>query len=271
MIINVDDDFDLQKIAHCGQCFRAKEIFSGVYRFITGNRVIYISKENSTALNVSCDESDWSNTWTDYFDLGTNYRSIRAEVNGLNNYLKTAADFGAGIRILRQAPFETLISFIISQRKSIPSITTSIERIAQRFGRAVETEHETIHLFPTVDQMSGLGEDDLKGLGLGYRKKYIVDAVEKIDRNEIELNELKNLSDESLIAELKKIKGVGDKVANCVALFAYHRVDRVPVDVWINRAINEDFGGHNFFPDIERNAGIVQQYVFYHKRFRNRN
>ena len=271
MLINIDDDFELQKIAHCGQCFRAKEIFPAIYRFITGNRVIYISKENPIELNVSCNELEWSDTWTNYFDLGTNYRSIRAEVKGLNEFISTAADFGAGIRILRQAPFETLISFIISQRKSIPSITTSIERIAQRFGKMLETEYETIHAFPTVEELDGIAEDDLKGLGLGYRKKYIIDAINKVERKEIALERLSSVGDDEMIDKLKTIKGVGDKVANCVALFAYHRVDRVPVDVWIARAINEDFNGHNFFRDIKHNAGIVQQYVFYYKRFRNRN
>lgn len=270
MLINVNDDFDLNKIAHCGQCFRAKEIFGDVYRFITGNRVIYISRKNDTQLDISCSELDWSNTWADYFDIETNYRSIRAEVGALNNYIKSAADFGAGIRILRQEPFETLISFIISQRKSIPSITTSIERLAKRFGREVITEYETINLFPTIEQLKDVSVEQLSGLGLGYRKNYIVDAVRNIADGRIDLNGLKNADDEILVETLKKIKGVGDKVANCTALFAYHRVDRVPVDVWIARAINDDFNGHNFFLDIKRNAGIVQQYVFYHKRFNNR-
>ena len=267
MLITIDDDFDLQKIAHCGQCFRAKEIFNGIYRFITGNRVIYISRKNSTELEVSCNELDWSNTWANYFDIETNYGSLRAEVGALNDYLKCAADSGAGIRVLRQEPFETLISFIISQRKSIPSITTSIERLAKRFGRAVETEYEIINLFPTVEQLKGVGVDQLSGLGLGYRKNYIVDAVNRIAEGQIDLDGLKAVDDERLIATLKQIKGVGDKVADCTALFAYHRVDRVPVDVWIARAINDDFNGHNFFLDIKRNAGIVQQYVFYNKRF----
>ena len=270
LIVDINDDFDLEKIAHCGQCFRAKKIFSDIYRFITGNRVIYIGKKNDTQLDVCSDELDWSNTWADYFDLETNYKSIRAEVGTLNDYLKNASDFGAGIRILRQEPFETLISFIISQRKSIPSITTSIERLAERFGREVETPYEKLNLFPTVDELNGIAEDDLKGLGLGYRKKYIVDAVQKIVAGNIDLQKLSSIDDETLIEELKRIKGVGDKVANCTALFAYHRVDRVPVDVWIARAINDDFNGHNFFLDIERNAGIVQQYVFYYKRFRDR-
>lgn len=268
MIVDIADDFDLEKIAHCGQCFRAKKIFGDVYRFITGKSVIYISRKNHAQLEVSCDEREWHDVWTNYFDLETNYRALRAEVDTLDGYLKSAADFGAGIRILRQEPFETLISFIISQRKSIPSITTSIERIANKFGRKVETHCEEINLFPTVEELSGVDVEQLSGLGLGYRKNYIVDAVNSVRDGRVNLSGLNDLDDEALIETLKTIKGVGDKVANCVALFAYHRVDRVPIDVWIRRAIEDDFRGHNFFLDIKRNAGIVQQYVFYHKRFR---
>ena len=268
MIVDIDDDFDLEKIAHCGQCFRAKKIFGDVYRFITGKSVIYISRKSHEQLEVSCDEREWHDVWTNYFDLETDYRSLRAEVGKLDDYIRDAAEDGAGIRILRQAPFETLISFIISQRKSIPSITTSIERIANRFGRQVETRYEKINLFPTVEELSGVNVEELGGLGLGYRKNYIVGAVNDVRDGRVNLNALNDVDDEALIDALKKIKGVGDKVANCVALFAYHRVDRVPVDVWIKRAIDDDFRGHNFFLDIKRNAGIVQQYVFYHKRFR---
>ena len=267
MIIDIDDDFDLQKIAHCGQCFRAKEIFGDVYRFITGNRVIYISRKNRAQLEVSCDEFEWNAVWKTYFDLETNYARLRAEIAAIDERLKAAAEFGAGIRILRQEPFETLLSFIISQRKSIPSITTSVERIAARFGSPIETPYETIHLFPTVEQLKDATLEQLSGLGLGYRKNYILDAIEKIRNGSIDLETLSAVDDDTMLERLKSIRGVGNKVANCVALFAYHRVDRVPIDVWIARAIKDDFNGRNVFDDIPKNAGIAQQYVFYQKKY----
>ena len=151
-----------------------------------------------------------------------------------------------------------LISFIISQRKNIPAIRSSVERICARFGRRVDE----VHLFPRVEEFT----DDLTGLGLAYRKDYIRDALNKVSSNAIDLEALKNFSDVELVEELKLIRGVGDKVANCVALFAYHRVNRAPVDVWIKRAIDEDFNGENIFDAFGKNAGILQQYVFYHKR-----
>ena len=267
MRITINDDFDLDKTANCGQCFRAKEIEDGIYRFITKQNVVYIKKVEYNTFEVSCDADEWTNVWENYFDLATNYQKIRSNISKLNDYLKKAAQLGEGIRILKQDTFETLISFIISQRKSIPSIKTSVERIAARYGKPIITEYETVHLFPTLDEMRAVLPIDLSGCGLAYRADYIKDAIDKLNEGVIDLESLWHKGDEELTEELKKIRGVGDKVANCVALFAYHRVDRVPIDVWIARAINDDFNGHNFFADIEENAGIAQQYVFYAKKF----
>ena len=266
MRVTIEDDFNLDKTASCGQCFRAKEVTEGVYRFITNSNVVYIKQIDEITFEVSCGADEWTNIWENYFDLATNYKKIRSNISKLNNYLKEAAEIGEGIRILRQDPFETLISFIISQRKSIPSIKTSVERIANKYGKPITSTYETVNTFPTLDEVKAALPLDLSGCGLAYRADYIKDAVDKLNDGVINLDELWHKTDDELTEELKQIRGVGDKVANCVALFAYHRVDRVPIDVWIARAINDDFNGHNFFADIEQNAGIAQQYVFYAKR-----
>lgn len=268
MEIRIDDDFDLKKIVDSGQCFRPKEIERGVYRFIIGENILHVSERGDKIFEVDCAAEDWERVWKNYFDIGTDYASIRRDVENFaagkpyEKILRDATKFGAGIRILKQEPFEMLISFIISQRKNIPAIRSSVERICERFGRRVGN----VYIFPRVEDMTGATPDDLTGLGLAYRKGYIKDAVEKVSSSEIDLTTLKNFSDEELVEKLKTIRGVGDKVANCVALFAYHRVDRAPVDVWIKRAIDEDFGGENIFETFGANAGILQQYVFYHKR-----
>ena len=267
MRIDIADDFDLDKIANCGQCFRAKELGNGTYRFITKHNVIYINQLDEGKFDVSCNADEWDNVWADYFDLATDYSAIRSDISKVNDYFKETSQIGKGIRIIKQDPFETLISFIISQLKSIPSIKTSVERIAAKYGKPITTAYETLNTFPTLAEIKNDLPLDLSGCGLAYRADYIKDAIDKLSEGSIDLDELHNKNDEELVEELKKIRGVGNKVANCVALFAYHRVDRVPIDVWISRAIDTDFNGHNFFADIEHNAGIAQQYVFYAKRF----
>ena len=268
MEIKITDDFDLKKIVDSGQCFRPKEIENGLFRFIFGENILHVSQRDEEIFEVDCTAEDWEHIWKNYFDLETNYASIRHDIEKFaagkpyEKILRDAAEFGAGIRILRQEPFETLISFIISQRKNIASIRTSVEKISEKFGQRVGD----VYLFPRAEDMAGITIDDLTGMGLAYRKAYIKDAVDNVLNGVIDLKEIETLSDKDLIEELEMINGIGDKIANCIALFAYHRVDRAPVDVWIRRAINEDFGGENIFAKFGKNAGILQQYIFYHKR-----
>ncbi len=267
MEIRINDDFDLKKIADSGQCFRPREVERGVYRFIVGENILHIGGSDGV-FDADCSGDDWERVWKNYFDFATDYKKIRRDVETFaagkpcEKILRDATTFGKGIRILRQEPFEMLISFIISQRKNIPSIRSSVEKICARFGRRVGE----VYLFPRAEDMAGVTLDDLTGLGLAYRKNYILDALEKVLSGAIDFDEIETFSDTDLVEELKLINGVGDKIANCVALFAYHRVDRAPVDVWIKRAIDEDFGGENIFSAFGKNAGILQQYIFYYKR-----
>ena len=259
--ILINDDFDLDKIIDSGQCFRPCRTGDGAYRFITGDHVVTIrdvtkgSGETPKRLEISCSREEWDRVWHRYFDLDTNYREIRNGIPKKDGYLRKAADLGAGIRILRQDKFEMLISFIISQRKSIPAIRTSVEKIVDLYG------HDGF--FPKPSDMLNAAERDLQSCGLGYRVPYVRQAAKRVALRDIDLEELDRLSDDELFEELKSFHGVGDKVANCVALFAYHRTGRAPVDTWIARVINEQYGGTNPFPKYGSVAGIMQQYMFY--------
>ena len=269
MKITVNDDFDLYKITYSGQTFRAMQLSDDTYRFVTGENVVEITDESLrsgsksegslTVLDVSCSKQEWENVWHRYFDLDTNYSDIRASIPKSDKYLTNAARFGAGIRILRQDKFEMLISFIISQRKSIPAIKTSVERIVSLYGHN--------GFFPAPSAIAAATEEELKSCGLGYRVPYIRSAAERVAHGEVDLDALDELGDEELFEELKSFAGVGDKVANCVALFAYHRIGRAPVDTWIKRVIDEEYGGTSPFPRYGSYAGIMQQYMFYHKLF----
>ncbi len=256
--IFIDDDFDLDKIISSGQCFRPVKTDERTYRFVTGNHRIMIKDETEgdvTKLSVSCSKKEWDKIWHSYFDLDTNYRKIRQSIPKNDSYLLNAAKYGRGIRILRQDKFEMLISFIISQRKSIPAIRTSIERLVDLYG------HDGF--FPKPEDMLSATDDELASCGLGYRVPYIRKAIERVALHEVDLDALNDLPDEELFEQLKSFAGVGDKVANCVALFAYHRTGRAPVDTWIARVIEEQYAGINPFPCYGNVAGIMQQYMFY--------
>ncbi len=266
MQIEIEDDFDLVKIAQSGQCFRTKQFEDGTIRFITGNHVVYLKKAEERSYVVSCSDWEWNTIWHNYFDLERSYQEIRRKAQGKHAFIQKAMDKGKGLRILKQDPWETLITFILSQRKSIPAIAKSVEMIANRYGNRIETDYETLFTFPLPQQIKDAAEEELKTCGLGYRVPYVLDAIQKVTKGTLDLDHIAAYKDEELFHELLTVYGVGNKVANCVCLFAYGRMECVPVDVWISKAIREECGGESPFSLFGRYAGIIQQYVFYYER-----
>ena len=271
-IVKITDDFDMRKIAESGQCFRVVEVAKGIFRFVKLNNIVYIKKVGEGKYDVSCSNADWEKFWVDYFDLNRSYAQIRENIISMSegevyeDYIKKALEYGKGIRILRQDPFETLISFIMSQRKNIPAIKASIELMCESFGKLARTQYEALNLFPDVQTLSYSSAYDLASLKLGYRGPYIRDALDKIGNRTVDLETLYDVPDGKLLEILQRIRGVGPKVAACVALYSYRRLNIMPIDVWIQRAIDEDFGGVNVFYEFAEHAGILQQYIFFYKR-----
>ena len=266
MQITIRDDFDLEKIASSGQCFRAKLLDDGSYRFVSGEHVIYIKETGKNRFSVSCTNEEWETVWTRYFDLNRSYRDLYYEEREKHEYVRAAMECGRGLRILRQDPWEMLITFIISQRKSIPAIAKSVEALAKHYGHPIKTDYEILYSFPAPEEMASATVEELQEYGLGYRVPYIYDAIQKVASGRLDLDALADYSDADLFEELQTVYGVGKKVANCICLFGYGRMARVPVDVWISRAVEEDCHGEDPFRLFENNAGIIQQYVFYYKK-----
>ena len=263
MIVKINDYFDLDKIINSGQTFRAKRIDDNLFRFVSLDHVLYISLveiSDGVAFEVSCSQDEWASYWHNYFDLSRSYKDISIK----DDYAKECFNTSKGIRILRQEPFEMLISFIISQRKTIPAIRTSIEEICKRYGKPISTEYEDeLYLFPQAKTIV-TDIDKLSECKLGYRCSYVTDAVNTIIKDPEFLNKGYAMSDEELLNHLTTIKGVGVKVANCVALFAYNRVGLAPIDTWISKIIDTHYNGVSPFYTYGKDAGIIQQYMFYH-------
>lgn len=276
MKITITDDFDLEKIMKSGQAFRIKKMPDDKYRFVTGDKVLYVIPvpDSNNKYDVSCDENDWENVWIPYFNLDTSYKSIRKKAKSFKDdtFMQNACEYGKGIRILRQEPFEALISFIISQRKSIPSITSSIEKLCKALGTIIdETYDEPVYSFPTPEALAGTDLSTITNCSVGYRDVYIQNAARLVASEEFDLYHLytsslkdKSLSTLELIETLKSLHGVGTKVASCTALFGFHRLDTAPVDVWIQRIMDNYYEGNNPFDKYEEYAGVMQQYAFYY-------
>ena len=175
--------------------------------------------------------------------------------------MKSASEYGKGIRVLNQEPWETLCSFIISQNNNIKRIKGIIARLCENFGN----ETENGYTFPAPEKLACLTPEDLSELRAGFRAKYIIDAAQKVTSGEVDLKKLRNLSTDEARAELMKIKGVGPKVADCALLFSHKHISAFPKDVWIKRAMQVLFRGD--LPEIAKPyAGIVQQYIFFYAR-----
>ncbi len=264
--INIQDDFDLEKIATSGQCFRVRKFDDGTYRFITGSHILYIRPIEGSLYLASCSQKEWREIWETYFDLTRDYAGLRKRAGGKNLFLQKTMEYGRGLRVLRQEPWEMLITFIISQRKNIPAISKSVGMLAQKYGTQVSTAWETVSLFPTPEELDSVSIEELSECRLGYRAAYVRDAVDKVRSETLDLTAIAGYEDERLFQELLQVHGVGKKVANCVCLFGYGRSARVPVDVWISRVIQEECKGQNPFPAFGEDAGIMQQYAFYYEK-----
>lgn len=254
-------DFDLPHTLDCGQAFRWEEKADGIWHGVALGKYLQLEKLNDgTVVLYDTTEADFNNIWKDYFDLERNYDEIIEKISK-NEILNKASQFGKGIRVLNQEPWETLCSFIISQNNNIKRIKGIINRLCENFGE----KKDGFYLFPTAQKIASLTLDDLSVLRAGFRAKYILDAAQKVANNEIDLYNLKNLPLDTARAELMKIKGVGPKVADCALLFSHKHIAAFPKDVWIKRAMEQLFDGE-LPPEAVEYAGIVQQYIFFYAR-----
>lgn len=259
--INGVSDFDLPHTLDCGQAFRWEEKQEGIWCGVAYNKYLELEKKaDGTVILYNTSKADFENLWCDYFDLNRNYNEIISAISG-NEILKSAAEFGKGIRVLNQEPWETLCSFIISQNNNIKRIKGIISRLCENFGDNMG-EYYT---FPTAEKIATLTLEDLQILRSGFRAKYILDAATKVANGEIDLYNLKNLTVDEARAELMKIKGVGPKVADCALLFSHRHTEAFPKDVWIKRAMQVLFNG-DLPKEAVPYAGIVQQYIFFYAR-----
>ena len=242
MIIHITDDFDPDRIAQSGQCFRWEKMEGETWRIIAGGACLYLTPLGDDLYEFDCTEDEYENFWRQYFDLQENYQNIRARIDYKEDpFLWQAAEQEKGIRILRQDPWEMLITFIISQNRNIPAIRNSVELLAARCGdKRTDSRGEDFYAFPEPSALAALPESDLKSCKLGYRCKYVHAAAEAVSSGDIDLLSLLAADEASTNA--------------------------FPVDVWIRRVLDEQYP--NGYPD-EKYApynGIYQQYMFAYYR-----
>lgn len=265
-------DFELAHIFECGQCFRWKKQNDGSFIGVVKGGVISIKKDsNKWYIESNIDNEEFIKQ---YLDLETDYTEIKRVICKNDRNLKEASDYGYGIRILNQDPWEMLISFIISAANNIPRISKTIENISRKYGEKVEFKGDTYFLFPTPKELSKASVEDLRALNLGFRDKYVYEATQMVSSRQICLDKIKKMPYKEAKKELMKVPGVGEKVADCILLFSMRKMESFPVDTWIKKIMSELYVDSKNVKKISafaemkfgKYAGIAQQYLFYYAR-----
>jgi len=289
-IIKDVKDFDVDHIFGCGQCFRWDRQDDGSWTGIACGKIVNVSQQppsdgaeqypqtsDDTGTHAqthpccgriiidNADEEDWRDIWYDYFDMGRDYGQIKRELAARDSVIRRAIDYGSGIRILRQEPWETMISFIISQNSNIPRIKKNIRDLADLFGdEAGEYRDEVYHILPGPEKLASLKEADLAPVRLGYRAKYLIRTAQQVAAGE-----------EIDPCTLTGFCGVGPKVANCISLFSLDCLHSFPIDTWVKQVMHRLYGidesdtramaeyAQKTFGEY---GGIAQQYLFYYIR-----
>ena len=257
-------DFNLSKTFECGQCFRWNKDETGVYSGVAFGHVARL-RQCGENVHISCSMDVFEKLWRDYFDLDRDYAIIRRQLC-VDEFMQSATTFGAGIRILRQDKWEALCSFIISQNNNIPRIKNIVEALCVNYGERFVSNGKDYYTFPSAQTIGAISIERLEHLRCGYRAAYISKAAKAVASGELDLEALSCDPPDNVRIQLKKLHGVGDKVADCMMLFGLHMLDVFPRDVWINRAVAANYG-ENFDPGIfSPYAGIAQQYIFHYTR-----
>ena len=254
--------FNLDETLDCGQAFRFEKTQDG-YTGVAHGRRINPRLVDGDLILEGVEAHEFEPIWKPYFDFGRDYGTMRGFLADHGGpHMAAALSFSPGLRHMRQEPWETLVSFILSQNANIPRIKGMVARISEMYGRRLDCGG---YVFPTWESLAGLCENDLALVRCGYRAAYVIDAARRVADGRLDFDWLQNQDTKTVRKQLLQILGVGPKVADCVLLMGFGRVEVCPMDVWINRAMKM------FYPDgfpksMLPYAGIAQQFLFHYVR-----
>ncbi len=269
-------NYSVRKTFDCGQCFRFDEVPSEheceVRGVAYGKHLTIIQDVPGEFTIIGSDSADFDDIWRRYLALDTDYDEIDSSIISAfpegspeRAHMTAARDTSLGIRILRQDPWETLCSFIVSQNNNIPRIKKIIRAMSEAYGERIDGTEE--YSFPTAEALAEAGVDAIFALRTGFRAKYIHDCAVKCASGTLDYDHIIACEDynESATA-LEAVNGVGPKVAACALLFGFGKTEAFPIDVWIKRVIANRFPSGLDPKVFGKYAGIAQQYLFYYER-----
>ena len=269
------DSIDLKIIANSGQCFRWQALNDSEYLVHDGQSAAVIAQTSPGEVVVK-HTFGTSKDWCHYLDGAVNYKRLNRELIAEDARLEPIIQASLGLRMLRQDPLEVLMTFMMSANNHIPRIRQFMYRLCETQGAEIGSlEGQIIYSFPSLEKLATLSEEDFKNLGTGYRARYMAHTFKGLAQDP-EYPLWPELDDQQLIVRLMRLMGVGQKVADCVALFGYGRMGCFPVDTWIKQLaipwlslpekVTDKLVLSAFTEKYGKNRGLVQQYLFYYYR-----
>ena len=264
------NNLNVEEVLFSGECFRAIKESDGSITNILKDRVINIKQDGNAIIVESSNYDNLKEVIYDYFDLNRDYNEINNTLIKNNKNIKSMVDKCKNYRILNQDSFEMGISYIISQNNNVKRISKSVNEISKKYGKKVIFKNKGYYLFPTYEELKNVTSEEFRNFGVGFRDKYIVNYLNNYEN----LKDIDKLSTKDALKELMKIKGIGLKVASCILLFGYRRLDVFPIDTWVKQYMVENYNIKNNQKDIENFArdkfgeysGLVIQYMFHSQR-----
>ena len=227
--MTINQPIDVQNSINSGQVFlwrKNKEFWYGV----NGQDVLQVDKNGKI--------KSLRNHKIDFFRNKDNFDEIVKSISK-DKMVKNAVKKYPGLRIIKQDPFQCLISFITSSNSNIQKIKTNLENISQKFGEKVEYKNQEFFLFPDAKMLSKASITEIKNCGVGYRAKFIKEASKIFSEEEITIDDLKSSSYFDAKKKIRIIPGIGNKVADCILLFSLDKLESFPLDRWMIRILEK--------------------------------
>jgi N-glycosylase/DNA lyase len=262
-------DYSLDTTLDSGQVFRWRRAEDGGWVGVIGRQVVRL-RQAGDCIEIEAD--DFAEV-ARYFQWNASLREIVGTFPQ-DEHLNAAVKACWGLRILKQEPWECLASFIASSTKQIVQIKQIVENLSRELGLPIADCRLPICSFPSVEAAAASTHDVLWNCKLGFRAKYLLGSARLIAEGKLDLGRVDSMNCDDARAYLCQLPGVGEKIANCVLLFAYGKLDAFPIDVWVERCLRQmyfhgkrkvtarrlrEFAGSYFGPS----AGYAQQYLFH--------
>ena len=263
-------NLDVKSVLLSGACFRVHEEDDGSFTNVLKDRVVNIKQKGNILEIKSSNYDNLKEIIYDYFDLNRDYNKINKILISKNPDMKNMIDKCKNYKILNQDSFEMGISYIISQNNNVKRISKSIEEISRKYGKEVIFNNKKYYLFPRYEDLKNVSVSEFNTFKVGFRDKYIVNYLNNYEN----LKDIDKLNTQDALNKLMEVKGIGLKVASCILLFGYKRLDVFPIDTWVKKYMVEHYNIKDNQKDISNFAkenfgeysGLVIQYMFHSQR-----